>query len=68
MQELRGKTRLEIFRAMKREFALLNDLGKLKDPTNKPLPTFEEQVAKAGGKLVPVPKVLTVADWHELDY
>lgn len=32
-----------------------------------PEPTFEEQLAKAGGRILTVPNATEVADWHEQD-
>lgn len=56
---------------VKAEIALLRSLSaeskaKLSDEL-PPLPTFEEQLARAGGKVLCVPNVNEVADWHEQD-
>lgn len=56
---------------VKAEVALLKSMSaeskaKLSDEL-PPLPTFEEQLAKAGGKVLSVPNVHESADWHEQD-
>jgi hypothetical protein len=56
---------------IKAEVALLRSMSK--EATAKlsdelpPLPTFEEQLARAGGKVLSVPNVHESADWHEQD-
>jgi hypothetical protein len=55
------KAEVALLRSMSKE-----SVAKLSDEL-PPLPTFEEQLAKAGGKVLSVPNVHESADWHEQD-
>ena len=55
------KAEIALLRSMSREAT-----AKLSDEL-PPLPTFEEQLARAGGKVLSVPNVHESADWHEQD-